>query len=112
MQRFVLFAAIGRAAALLAPVTPSRRTVRLHGFFDDMMDKFVVSENDESKQSPPPEPEKKDDRDVAEKLFGFFFGEVEDAPMGLTRMSVDTQPDQYTAETSGNRNPAVAGDDQ
>ena len=24
--------------------------------------------------------------------------------MGLTRMNVDTQPDQYTAETSGNRN--------
>ena len=76
MQRFVLAAVICRAAALLAPVTPSRRTVRIHGFFDDMMDKFVVSDNDESKQSPPPEPEKKDDRDVAEKLFGFFFGEV------------------------------------
>ena len=110
MQRFVLSALLGTAAALLAPVTPSRRTVKLNGFFDDMMDKFVVSENDESKQSPPPEPEK-DDRDVAEKLFGFFFGEVEDAPMGLTRMNVDTQPDQYTAETSGNRNEPVAGDD-
>ena len=98
------------AAALLAPVTPSRRTVRLHGFFDDMMDKFVVADTDESKQQAPPEPEK-DERDVAEKLFGFFFGEVEDAPMGLTRMSVDTQPDQYTAETSGNFNQPVAGDD-
>ena len=31
--------------------------------------------------------------------------------MGLTRMNVDTQPDQYTAETSGNRNEPVAGDD-
>ena len=31
--------------------------------------------------------------------------------MGLTRMSVDTQPDQYTAETSGNFNQPVAGDD-
>ena len=99
------------AAALLAPVTPSRRTVKLNGFFDDMMDKFVVADNDESKQQAPPEPEKKDDRDVAEKLFGFFFGEVEAAPMGLTRMNVDTQPDQYTAETSGNRNEPVAGDD-
>ena len=100
------------AAALLAPVTPSRRTVKLNGFFDDMMDKFVVADTDESKQSPPPPPEEKDDRDIAEKLFGFFFGEVEDAPMGLTRMNVDTQPDQYTAETSGNSNPAVAGDDK
>ncbi len=109
MQRFVLSALLGTAAALLAPATPSRRTVRRHGFFDDMMDKFVVSENDESKKQVPP-PEEKDDRDVAEKLFGFFFGEVEDTPMGLTRMSVDTQPDQYTAETSGNSNPAVAGD--
>ena len=62
------------AAALLAPVTPSRRTVKLNGFFDDMMDKFVVADTDESKQSPPPPPEEKDDRDVAEKLFGFFFG--------------------------------------
>ena len=110
MQRFVLSALLSTAAALLAPVTPSRRTVRLHGFFDDMMDKFVVADTDESKQQAPPEPEK-DERDVAEKLFGFFFGEVEDAPMGLTRMNVDTQPDQYTAETSGNRNEPVAGDD-
>ena len=65
------------ANALLAPVTPSQRCVARRGFFDDMMDKFVVSDNDESKQqqaeAPPPE---KDDRDVAEKLFGFFFGEV------------------------------------
>ena len=111
MQRFVLSALLCTAAALLAPATPPQRCVARHGFFDDMMDKFVVSDNDESKQSPPPEPEKKDDRDVAEKLFGFFFGEVEAAPMGLTRMNVDTQPDQYTAETSGNRNEPVAGDD-
>ena len=68
------------ATALLAPVTPSRRTVRIHGFFDDMMDKFVVSDNDESKQNPPPEPEKKDDRDVAEKLFGFFLGKWKTRP--------------------------------
>ena len=79
------------AAALLAPATPQQRCVRRHGFFDDLMDKFVVADTDESKQSPPPEPEK-DERDVAEKLFGFFFGEVEAAPMGLTRMNVDTQP--------------------
>ena len=31
--------------------------------------------------------------------------------MGLTRMTVETQPDQYVAETSGDRCPAVAGDD-
>jgi hypothetical protein len=109
MLRAALF--LASANALLAPATPSPRCVARHGFFDDLMDKFVVSENDESKQqqaeAPPPE---KDDRDVAEKLFGFFFGEVEDTPMGLTRMSVDTQPDQYTAETSGNRNEPVAGD--
>ena len=92
MQRFVLPALLcSTAAALLAPATPSRRTVRRHGFFDDMMDKFVVADTDESKQSPPPEPEK-DERDAAEKLFGFFFGEVEDAPMGLTRMNVTRSP--------------------
>ena len=60
MQRLALPALLcSTAAALLAPVTPSRRTVKLNGFFDDMMDKFVVADNDESKQNPPPpEPEK------------------------------------------------------
>ena len=41
--------------ARLRDVAAYRKT---NGFFDDMMDKFVVSDNDESKQSPPPEPEK------------------------------------------------------
>ena len=97
------------AAALLAPVTPSRRTVGTHGFFDDIMDKFVVADTDESKQQAPPEPKKATATSPRSCLASF--GEVEDAPMGLTRMNVDTQPDQYTAETSGNRNEPVAGDD-
>ena len=90
-----------RVAGTRDAVAALRKTP--HGFFDDLMDKFVVSDNDEQQAEAPPPSRRKDDRDVAEKLFGFFFGEVEDAPMGLTRMNVDTQPDQYTAETSGNR---------
>lgn len=50
-------------------------------------------------------------KDFIENLFGMIFGEVEDEPMGMTRMSVETQPDQYRAETSGESAPPVDGDD-
>ena len=50
-------------------------------------------------------------KDFVENLFGMIFGEVEDAPAGFTRMTVETQPDQYPAETSGDRAAAVDGDD-
>jgi len=50
-------------------------------------------------------------KDFVEGIFNFFFGEVEDAPGGFSRMTVETRPDQYPAETSGNFNAAVAGDD-
>jgi hypothetical protein len=116
MLRPVLAALLCRtAAALLAPATPPRRSVERHGFFDDLqkgMDNLIVSDLDKSRQGEPQLPPEQDERDPVEKLFGFFFGEVEAAPMGMTRMSVETNPDQYPAETTGESNPAVAGDDE
>lgn len=49
-------------------------------------------------------------KDPIEKLFNFFFGQVEDKPLGLTRMSVETAPDQYPAELTVRAEP-VEGDD-
>ena len=50
-------------------------------------------------------------KDFVETLFGMIFGDIEDDPMGLSRMTVETQPDQYPAETTGNCAAPVAGDD-
>jgi len=50
-------------------------------------------------------------KDPIEKMFNFFFGEIEAEPLGLTRMSVETAPDQYPADVTG-RAEAVAGDDE
>ena len=95
MQRVALASLLCAAHALLAPVTARRRSVERRGFFDDLqkgMDNLIVSDLDESRQGEPQPPPEKDERDPVEKLFGFFFGEVEAAPMGMTRMSVETNP--------------------
>ena len=65
---------------------------------------FVVLAQKEDKKDPI------DNKDPIEKLFSFFFGAVEESPMGLKRMSVETMPDQYPAEKR-RRALAVAGDD-
>ncbi|KAH8077528.1 hypothetical protein JL720_9908 [Aureococcus anophagefferens] len=49
-------------------------------------------------------------KDFVENLFGMIFGEIEDAPAGFTRMTVETQPDQYPAETAATA-AAADGDD-
>ena len=53
----------------------------------------------------------KDPEDLIERLFGFFFGAVEEEPMGLKRMSVEKFPDQYPADVSGRRAAPLATDD-
>mmetsp|Transcript_4362 Transcript_4362/g.6178 ORF Transcript_4362/g.6178 Transcript_4362/m.6178 type:complete len:178 (-) Transcript_4362:2219-2752(-) len=50
-------------------------------------------------------------KDPIEKLFSFFFGQVEEKPMGLTRMSIETAPDQYPAELSRRAEPVASDDD-
>lgn len=50
--------------------------------------------------------------DPIEKMFKFFFGEIEAQPMGLTRMSVETAPDQYPAELNELAEPVEDDDDE
>lgn len=50
------------------------------------------------------------EKDPIEKMFNFFFGDIEDKPMGLSRMTVENAPDQYPAEKIRRAEP-VASDD-
>jgi hypothetical protein len=45
---------------------------------------------------PPPEEE----QDIAEKIFGFFFGAKEEEPMGMKRFGRERFPEQYPATTT------------
>lgn len=51
-------------------------------------------------------------KDPIEKLFTWIFGEVEDKPFGLTRMSVETAPDQYPAELVLRADPVESDDEE
>ncbi|CAN0061715.1 unnamed protein product [Ascophyllum nodosum] len=42
--------------------------------------------------------EEQESQDIVEKLFGMFFGQKEDAPANLKRMTIESFPDQYPAE--------------
>ncbi|KAL3919970.1 MAG: hypothetical protein SGILL_003491 [Bacillariaceae sp.] len=56
-------------------------------------DKEQKSAAEEDSDSPPPS----DDEDPVEKIFGFFFGQKEEAPMGMKRFGREQFPEQYPA---------------
>ncbi|GMI15471.1 hypothetical protein TrVE_jg3550 [Triparma verrucosa] len=72
----------------------NRRETRTFGFLDDLF-KPTEAEAD-SPPEPEPEPEP-DTRDPVEKLFNFFFGDVEQSPQGLQRFDSKRFPEQYPA---------------
>ncbi|CAB9500861.1 TLD [Seminavis robusta] len=48
--------------------------------------------------------------DIAEKLFGFFFGKKEQEPLGLKRFGADRFPEQYPATTTEFAEPVDSDD--
>jgi len=53
--------------------------------------------------------EQKQEQDIVEKVFGFFFGQKEEEPLGLKRFNKETFPDQFPATLTEFAEP-VAGD--
>jgi len=66
-------------------------------------DFFNFNKGDSSKDSetpakePEPENQPYSDDDPVEKMFGFFFGKKEEAPMGMARFGRERFPEQYPA---------------
>jgi hypothetical protein len=60
----------------------------LKGYKDDKEPKQTEKET-----IPPPS----DNEDPVEKIFGFFFGQKEEAPMGMKRFGRERFPEQYPA---------------
>ncbi len=83
----------------------------LGDFFNFNKDKDEV---DAAVKEPASEPESQDqgydDDDPVEKLFGFFFGKKEEAPMGMARFGKERFPEQYPAVKDEWAEP-VASDD-
>jgi hypothetical protein len=80
----------------------SATTLFLGDFFnfgpkDEKKEKEVEVEETKKEESPPQTNADYDDDDPVEKMFKFFFGAKEEAPMGMARFGRERFPEQYPA---------------
>ena len=76
-----------------------------------MFDFLKPKEEEEEDAAAPEEPAQDFSDDPVDKIFGFFFGAKEEAPMGMKRFGRERFPEQYPAVVDEWAAP-VEGDDK